>query len=75
MSPRSLFIALSVLALVAAPTPAAAAAKTPQQQARAPRVVLPLDSDVTPPVFPDSYELSWDFSMPYFMVLQPQGFK
>lgn len=28
-----------------------------------------------PPAFPDAYEMEWDFLMPYFMVLQPHGFK
>jgi hypothetical protein len=69
---RSLVLAL--LLGVAGAAAAAGAAPGGGGLARAPLRPLRAGDDA-PPRFPDAYEMEWDFSMPYFDLLQPQGFK
>ncbi|GBF93582.1 hypothetical protein Rsub_06302 [Raphidocelis subcapitata] len=72
--------AIVYLAALFAAAGGAAAARAPADAPAAP----PLEPTAAapggplsglPPVFPDSYHLEWDFSIPYIELLQPQGLK
>jgi hypothetical protein len=70
---RATALALLLAVGGAAAAAAADAGALPPLYTRGLRALGPGDDE--PPKFPDAYEMEWEFSMPYFMLLQPQGFK
>lgn len=66
-----------LLAVFATTAAAARTAPTTLHTIQAPSAAMAAkpEFDPAPPVFPPVYEMEWDFIMPYFMVLQPDGFK